>query len=605
LNQSKQTNTPHNRARTPLARPVVIFFAGVVACVCALSVLADDDDPSATTTAPLQTPDAAPISASAPKTLIELLRSPEPLSGKEIVSASRKRRAGLSLGNTSVGRIHDAAQINRDGKHVAILPTHWDRDRGFGSASLVRLLQDAGAEVAKKHKGARLMLGDLSAKEGGKVSGHRSHQAGRDVDIVFFYQDAKGKPIPSESMLRVKADGSTANKNVQFDPARNWTLVRAMIEHPEVEVQYIFGSRGVRALLLAEAARRGESADLIAKAEEMIRQPSDSAPHDDHFHVRVFCDRDERAEGCVNRGKLWPWANLHDDAAHARAHALLTDLPVMSEAEQRRAIAALVSLELQAATPWLADTLVSLRGPDALQDALAALRTLNADILAVPGLSRALWATHSQADRQLLALALGDIRVEPALDALIQLANHGLSAHDDALALAAIAGMRRSASPRAIPYWIDLLVASSPSAAVRVAALDALQNTARRLGPAIDLTVASASDLTAVAADWRAWWDAHGSEDPTLWLALGLHEHLGLPIPIPADAQGLYGARRTLIPALIAAHAQKTTPPLLADNAHTLLVGLTDHKKISASLPPDQRHKQWLSWWKKNQKTIR
>jgi penicillin-insensitive murein endopeptidase len=36
-------------------------------------------------------------------------------------------------------------------------------------------------------------------------------------------------------------------------------------------------------------------------------QPRDSAPHDDHFHLRIACTQDELVHGCDVHGPAWPW----------------------------------------------------------------------------------------------------------------------------------------------------------------------------------------------------------------------------------------------------------------------------------------------------------
>ncbi|MEO8214535.1 MAG: hypothetical protein ABI560_15140, partial [Myxococcales bacterium] len=39
----------------------------------------------------------------------------------------------------------------------------------------------------------------------------------------------------------------------------------------------------------------------------IIRQPSDSEPHDDHMHVRIYCDPNDRALGCSDHGPVRWW----------------------------------------------------------------------------------------------------------------------------------------------------------------------------------------------------------------------------------------------------------------------------------------------------------
>jgi penicillin-insensitive murein endopeptidase len=150
---------------------------------------------------------------------------------------------------------------------------------------------------------------------------HRSHASGRDIDIFFFARDSAGRPVRDlPAMLRFAADGravrwSTAKAGrdpaypvpeARFDAPRNWALVRAMLANPTVEVQWIFVDQTLASLMLTEAERQGTESSLLARASALLHQPSDSQPHDDHMHVRLFCDPQDRYFGCSDKGpKRW------------------------------------------------------------------------------------------------------------------------------------------------------------------------------------------------------------------------------------------------------------------------------------------------------------
>ena len=89
-----------------------------------------------------------------------------------------------------------------------------------------------------------------------------------------------------------------------FDVERNWYLVRSIIENPIVSVQYIFVFDPLKQMLLDHAGAIGEPPDVIEQASYLLHQPGDSAPHDDHFHVRLYCAKSDRAVGCRDRGVL-------------------------------------------------------------------------------------------------------------------------------------------------------------------------------------------------------------------------------------------------------------------------------------------------------------
>jgi penicillin-insensitive murein endopeptidase len=74
-----------------------------------------------------------------------------------------------------------------------------------------------------------------------------------------------------------------------------------------VEVQWIFAQRDLALRLIQEGTAEGEDPALLARASQLVRQPSDSEPHDDHMHVRVYCDPDDRRLGCVDHGPVRWW----------------------------------------------------------------------------------------------------------------------------------------------------------------------------------------------------------------------------------------------------------------------------------------------------------
>ena len=45
--------------------------------------------------------------------------------------------------------------------------------------------------------------------------------------------------------------------------------------------------------MLEYAISSGAPKSLVARAALILRQPGDSAPHDDHMHVRIFCPQND------------------------------------------------------------------------------------------------------------------------------------------------------------------------------------------------------------------------------------------------------------------------------------------------------------------------
>jgi penicillin-insensitive murein endopeptidase len=182
----------------------------------------------------------------------------------------------------------------------------------FGRPRLVHALEAAAASVARRAPGgAPLFIGDLSAKTGGRIPGHDSHRTGRDVDLLFFVMTPSGAPVPSPGFVRFEGDGLAlppgSKDYIRIDIDREWWLLRSLLTSPDIGVQFMFVCHEVEALLIDRARALGESDELVARAETVMLQPSDSLRHDDHVHLRIACAPDEAATGCSGGGPRWQW----------------------------------------------------------------------------------------------------------------------------------------------------------------------------------------------------------------------------------------------------------------------------------------------------------
>ena len=224
----------------------------------------------------------------------------------------------VSTGTVNRGRIRSPSQMPVTGKGWEV-PPRWKR-RGFHWATdeLVAAVQRAAARVRSLDRRAVLGVADFSRKSGGRSAWHSSHHAGRDVDLLFYTRDEQGRPLPplEGGMVKFDGDGKPVVNEKEpyadadwesrlFDTRRNWHLVEALLTDASVRVQWIFVSDDLGAHLLRWAKGHRKPAWLIEYARTVMRQPGDSAPHDDHFHVRVYCTRTDRFHGCKDSGPVW------------------------------------------------------------------------------------------------------------------------------------------------------------------------------------------------------------------------------------------------------------------------------------------------------------
>ncbi len=213
-----------------------------------------------------------------------------------------------SIGVPHEGMITNAVQLPRKGDGYALLRNN---GRNWGNPRLVAAIQGAARSVARARPGgARLMIGDMSARFGGEASGHRSHRTGRDADLLIYVLTPEGRSIESPGFPRFGPDGLAQVEKGRFlrvDLEREWQLVKALVTMPEANVQWLFFARWLEALVIEYARARGEDEELIWYAESVLLQPGDSAAHDDHLHLRVACTPEEAVAGCLGGGPYWPW----------------------------------------------------------------------------------------------------------------------------------------------------------------------------------------------------------------------------------------------------------------------------------------------------------
>jgi penicillin-insensitive murein DD-endopeptidase len=210
--------------------------------------------------------------------------------GRELPAKFRK--APYALMSLSVGAPNAGWQLR--GKKLKKTP-HLRIKAGsesnvYGHPALVLMLRRSAKEIARVAPGSSMLVGDLSSKPGGPLAGHRSHQSGRDADVGFFAIDRSGKRVNPERFVHFGKDGKALDgSGVLFDDWRNWLLVQSWVRDQRAGLSHIFVSAGLRLRLLRFAQSRPAFRAQVPEVAALLKQPEDSSPHDDHFHVRIAC----------------------------------------------------------------------------------------------------------------------------------------------------------------------------------------------------------------------------------------------------------------------------------------------------------------------------
>jgi LysM repeat protein len=231
---------------------------------------------------------ADPISDSGPVPALERLSdgeaataeaaepSPEQLPVKTISSRA------TSVGKPTRGRISRSVQLpENEALYKRLRPDH-----AYGSSHSVSLLQTAIARWRRDSGYTRgLSIGALSKEGGGKLSPHKSHQSGRDVDIRLPLAKGVDRGTKPERISDVDWDAT-------------WALVKALLDTEEVV--YIFLEHGRQKSLYRAARRAGASKEWLAK---VLQYPGAKGSgraiirhakgHTSHFHVRFTCGEKE------------------------------------------------------------------------------------------------------------------------------------------------------------------------------------------------------------------------------------------------------------------------------------------------------------------------
>jgi penicillin-insensitive murein DD-endopeptidase len=223
--------------------------------------------------------------------------------------SSESSAGTLSLGGPNDGTLRDGARLPARGKGFISNPGRTNREADFGTDELVASLRQIGSDVERWAPGAVLVVNDLSLPEGGEIPHHQSHEAGRDVDVLFYSTDAKGAALRTRAARfdeeGVATTGAVGAGRVLFDRRRNWYLVKSLVLNDNANLQRIFVAERLRKLMLDHARSAGEPEWLIERAGQAMCEPT--VPHDDHFHYRLFCTAEDYRQGCRDSWPIYPW----------------------------------------------------------------------------------------------------------------------------------------------------------------------------------------------------------------------------------------------------------------------------------------------------------
>jgi murein endopeptidase len=181
-----------------------------------------------------------------------------------------------ALGPLSIGSPNGGLLFNPRPMPQGELWTIRNPDETWATTETIGFVIRAMETVEKQFPGSpRLVVGDISRPDGGRLNWHASHQVGRDVDIGFYHRSEV------EDFLRARRSN--------MDIPRTWALVRALVT--ETDVHRIFLDRYIQRYLYSHALEIGEDEAWLDELFGRHTGGKDAIiqhvrRHRDHLHVR-------------------------------------------------------------------------------------------------------------------------------------------------------------------------------------------------------------------------------------------------------------------------------------------------------------------------------
>lgn len=506
----------------------------------------------------------------------------------------KAHEGSTSLGYPAAGRLEGAVKIPAEGEGFALLGMVRGRETNWATEELAGLIARVGARLNEDFAGARLRVGNSGFESGGPIPWSVSHQCGRDVDLAFQVDDAKGHALTVSRFEHFDRRGrSRDDRRRAFSAARNWAIVEALITDEEVQVQWIFVAAWLKEKMLDYARESGVSDELIARAESVVSQPSDAADHSDHFHVRLYCSREDRLAGCHDYAPYWAWVDSYEKDVERHVRELAKQLTSPRPKVRK---AALVNLRRVGARQTAAAAARLLHDPDAdvrseaLRTvlALAAQRAPSMLTTALTDANRPGWAlrvmrTLGNLPSPLPAKLLERVMADPAR-ALRRLEKTSLDVLGE-LRVAAVAALGRAGRQQSAKKLIDAL--KDENASVREAAAEALPYVTNHDFGGRWGAKASEKRRARQTAKWESWLKKNLQDSWDQWRRQGF------------ERKGFRFKRKMVskqsIPILIRALERKE--PYLRHNARMVLAKLVGEETAQHC---NTSYRCWRRWWRKS-----
>jgi penicillin-insensitive murein endopeptidase len=196
-----------------------------------------------------------------------------PMSDEELeakLSMGLSTLGSMSVGRTNAGALINGVQMPKGDAWISVSP-----GQAWGTEETIESLKHCIEKIAEKYPNTPpLYIGHLSARHGGYLSPHKSHQAGRDVDVNYY--------LTNDARWYTRATA----KNLDLE--RTWDFVRTIIADTDVDM--IFIDHSIQRLLKKYAIEIGEDREWVDGVFEGSPNPiiRHARGHATHLHIRFY-----------------------------------------------------------------------------------------------------------------------------------------------------------------------------------------------------------------------------------------------------------------------------------------------------------------------------
>ena len=212
-----------------------------------------------------------------------------------LLSLSLQAMASEPVGAFNNGSLIDPECLQETGE--GYMQLYKDVNRIWATSEMIDMLEKTASEMKRRYPGKdRLQVEEMSAPNGGEISGHGSHQNGLDVDLGYFKVDGI-EHVPGPGAQRFApsmVNGTQVSSN--FDLERNWELMKSL--HRNGRVSRIFVDENLKNAMCRYAKQNGD----YAANQNVLRSMRHVTNHSDHMHVRLACPVGARR--CTDQGRI-------------------------------------------------------------------------------------------------------------------------------------------------------------------------------------------------------------------------------------------------------------------------------------------------------------